>query len=1003
MAVADSGRGHPRRSASIGRTVAVLAVLFALVGSPLLQLAPSPDPSAPSPGIHTPTPDRSSPGGLAGWHPVVANAPPMHYRLNTISRSTTSCTSYGAGGAWMGLDTSDGSVWVAAPPSCVDRMTPTTNGSGWTRTATVPTGTDPFGIAYDSPTNDVAVTNTASDNVTVISAATNLSVASVGVGTAPMGIAYDARSGEYYVANYLSNNVTVINATTLSVVANISVGVGPIGIVVDPATDQVFVADSGSAEVSVISDRNYTVVATAPTGIGPVGEALDNTTDQVYVTNNGTMNVSVINASSDRIAAAIAVPGPATNLEGIAFDAATGLAWVGGGWSVAVVINTTLQLVVGYAGTDPSGVLYDPLNGNVCLANTANVTFECLSFAGTVGITGASSIVTFHATGFSAGIRWGVTANSSWYAYPATTQWSSTSNVTIGGFGRQYSGPDYYEYRVDAPVGYAASPASGSLCFGSACTSSGPTRVNVTFTPLSGYYWLNFTEQGLPNGTYWVVQVGSAQQATTSSTDSFYEPNGTHSYTIGQTGPYIPTPSSGTAVVNGSAVAVAIQFAAPPTYAVKFQEAGLAPGTFWEVWLGGAVGSSTGPGLTLNVTNGTYVYVLTASNYVSNDSPGNVTVRGGPIVVNVTFEAAPYSVVFAEFGLPSPVVWSLRLNGLDVSGGVDVVFSEPNGTFPFSVDPVAGYLAHPSQGNVTVAGTNVNVSVQFVVGNASWNVSVVEVGLPPGTTWGATLGTDSETSPSTTIGFVVPSGTYPLAITGVAGYSARAPSRVVVVDQGVTVPVTFVPDQYPLTFHESGLPTGTGWGVVIGSQVESALGPNVTFTEPNGTYGYVLLTVSGYVAPSSGTVTVNGSARVVPIAFTPQTYPIEFIEFGLPAGSNWSVTVANASTGFNETESSTSNSIVFFLPNGTYSVTFTLPPGFTGASSSNLVVVAGRALTGPSVTAKGPATPPGTGPGTSRLPGLAVPWPFLAAGIVAAAAIGAIAGWLLRRRPGRSE
>ncbi len=197
-------------------------------------------------------------------------------------------------------------------------------------------------------------------------------------------------------------------------------------------------------------------------------------------------------------------------------------------------------------------------------------------------------------------------------------------------------------------------------------------------------------------------------------------------------------------------------------------------------------------------------------------------------------------------------------------------------------------------------------------------------------------------------------GTYNFSVGTVDGYSATAAGFVTVRGMSAHVAVAFSRVDYTLTFNETGLPNGTGWAISIASTIESSLSRSIQFQEPNGTYDFVILAITGYVTAYSGFAVVDGIDQVVSVAFHPQTYPIVFIELGLPAGSNWSVTVSNVSNGFNETQSSTGSSITFFLPNGTYAFSFTLPPGFSGNSSSSQITVAGKATTGATLTI-GPA------------------------------------------------
>jgi hypothetical protein len=129
---------------------------------------------------------------------------------------------------------------------------------------------------------------------------------------------------------------------------------------------------------------------------------------------------------------------------------------------------------------------------------------------------------------------------------------------------------------------------------------------------------------------------------------------------------------------------------------------------------------------------------------------------------------------------------------------------------------------------------------------------------------------------------------------------------------------------YPVTFSESGLPPGTPWWVNLtnGESFESA-GNSTTFGEPNGSYHYALSADNGTYASPGGSFQVAGNAVSEQVVFSPVTYPVTFTESELPAGTEWWVNV----TGF-PSESSTSDTIVMNLMNGTYHLTATAGPDY---------------------------------------------------------------------------
>jgi YVTN family beta-propeller protein len=91
--------------------------------------------------------------------------------------------------------------------------------NGQTVTATVPVGTGPFGLAYDSAKDEIFVANQGSDTVSVVSDSNNKVIATVKVGGQPESAAYDSAKGEVFVANAaVPGNVSVISDANNTVV-----------------------------------------------------------------------------------------------------------------------------------------------------------------------------------------------------------------------------------------------------------------------------------------------------------------------------------------------------------------------------------------------------------------------------------------------------------------------------------------------------------------------------------------------------------------------------------------------------------------------------------------------------------------------------------------------------------------------------------------------------------------------------------------------------------------
>ncbi|MFL6441836.1 MAG: YncE family protein, partial [Nitrososphaeraceae archaeon] len=81
----------------------------------------------------------------------------------------------------------------------------------------------------------------------------NKMIASIPVGNGPNGITLDSSSGKIYVTNTFSNNISVIDDSKNKVITTIPVGINPYGIVYNPSNHHIYVANHGSNTISVIS------------------------------------------------------------------------------------------------------------------------------------------------------------------------------------------------------------------------------------------------------------------------------------------------------------------------------------------------------------------------------------------------------------------------------------------------------------------------------------------------------------------------------------------------------------------------------------------------------------------------------------------------------------------------------------------------------------------------------------------------------------------------------
>ena len=523
-------------------------------------------------------------------------------------------------------------------------------------------------------------------------------------------------------------------------------------------------------------------------------------------------------------------------------------------------------------------------------------------------------------------------------------------------------------------------------------------------------YNVRFNEGGLPSGTSWSVTMDGRVQSSSLSSILFTNLlNNTTGYpfTVGTVSGYASSPSSGTIPVRGANVTQNITFSALPPlhYAVTFTESGLPSGTQWWINVtGGPSTSSTTTTLSFSEPNGTYAYTVAASDKVYSSLGGSFTVNGAGVSLRVPFTLVTYVVTFTESGLPSGTQWWINVTGGPSTSSTTTTlsFSEPNGTYAYTVaasDKV--YSAHG--GSFTVNGGALSLSVPFTL--VTYVVTFTESGLPSGTSWSVTL--NGTAKPGTgNIVFMEPNGTYSFSVGAVSGYTVLPSSGSLTVS-GVAVgkAITFTamhPGQYSLTFSESGLPVGTNWSVTVGSTTHTSTGSTISFTEMNGTYSYTIGAVAGYTAtPSSGSVTMNGAAKTVSVAFAKSstgttTYTVTFTETGLSVGTSWSVTL-NGST-----KSSTTATITFQEANGSYSFTVGSVSGYTVGPSPGTIKVNGAAVSQPITFTS--STSQGKGNQTTGFLGLSGYDGYILIGvIVVAVATGALILLLRKRSPPRGS
>ena len=341
------------------------------------------------------------------------------------------------------------------------------------------------------------------------------------------------------------------------------------------------------------------------------------------------------------------------------------------------------------------------------------------------------------------------------------------------------------------------------------------------------------------------------------------------------------------------------------------------------------------------------IYPGTYSVEIYNDTTGQITNLG-----NHTFSAGTgyslaayvYEVEFREIGLPLGSVWYVNMSGQSSSGpisGSTYFIALANGSYTYSIANVnKDYYLVSSTGSLTVAGIALYESINFLL--KTYQVTFIETGLPTGETWYINLTNGESFGPITSPSFIanLSNSSYEYYVATNDKIYRSSEGSFSVSGSSVFQPVTFSEVEFEVTFIETGLPAGTTWGVTFNGTTLTSTNTTISIKEQNGTYQYQMQVVHGYnSSPAEGAVTVSGSTVSNPIAWTLALYTITVGQSGIPNGTKWSATLTGTAFNgqfYNLTLNSTSGSISFEVPNGTYSYDVHLPSGYNAKSSSHL-------------------------------------------------------------------
>ena len=233
-----------------------------------------------------------------------------------------------------------------------------------TVTATITVGSEPMAVAINQLTNKIYVANSIGNSVTVIDGASNGTV-TLSVGTTPIALAVNPVTNQIYVVNWDGGTVTVIDGATNGA-TTISVGSKPIALAINSLTNRIYVANSNSNTVTVI-DGATGFTKTLGAGTYPIAVAVNQLTNQIYVANNGSGNLTVIDGASNNLTTVTAANAPS----GVAVNSITNKIYVPNSQasSVTVIDGVNLSTAFALVAGTPDQAVIDPVTNTIYITN----------------------------------------------------------------------------------------------------------------------------------------------------------------------------------------------------------------------------------------------------------------------------------------------------------------------------------------------------------------------------------------------------------------------------------------------------------------------------------------------------------------------------------------------------------------------------------------------------------------------------------------------------------
>jgi YVTN family beta-propeller protein len=437
----------------------------------------------------------------------------------------------------------------------------------------VGTGIYPYGAAYDPDNQELYIVNYVNENLTVVNATSGGHVTDIAMSANTTGVAYVPWNHDIYALVEGSSSIAVIDTTTNTVGPTIALSGEPDRVVYDPSNQRLYATiwtvpsqanhyTAAPIGLQAVYTSNNTAMAPVLTGFDGAYElAVDPSDNTVWVENSYNDTISIFSPASDAVVRWVQ-PGPqpsgASLQGGIVYSPVGDQVFVVNFASVGTVnvfgaSNYTLVRSGIRVGSDAYGAsaTYDPASQCVYVASYAADTVTVISAVDdsiaepTIAVPGGpwtgvydpTTGALFFLLSVSGGAAWifgGIAVDFNETGLPEGSRWT----VDIAGDVQSSDRPiislvepvGVGRYYVSAPDGYAAANQSGQFTVPS--TPVAPVDLTFTFGPPT--YPVDFTEQGLPSGASWSVQVNSSAPVVRPSGGvvNLLEPNGTYPYVV---------------------------------------------------------------------------------------------------------------------------------------------------------------------------------------------------------------------------------------------------------------------------------------------------------------------------------------------------------------------------------------------------------------------------------------------------------------------------------------